>query len=189
MTASGATSTLDMMLVYLHAQHGRELAMAVAHELTITVVRNGNEPQRMGLYSEPWAADVRLAKAIEVMKNSLEGPLPIAEIARRAKISITQLRRLSTIHLETSPARFYLTLRLRKSRELVLYSRMQMTEIAQACGFSSSSTFARAFQAQYRIPATEYRRRHQLHLSRPYIGPSAYDVVRDGLFPFNEEGV
>jgi len=188
MTASGAVATLDMMLVFIHRQHGRELAIAVAHELTITIVRNGNEPQRMALYAEPWAAHRKLAKAIEVMKNNLETPLSIEDVATESRISIMQLRRLSAKYLETSPSRFYLNLRLRKSRELVLYSKMPMTEIAQACGFSSSSTFARAFQAHFLISATEYRRRHQLNLSRPYIGPSAHDAVSDGLFPFNDDG-
>ncbi|MCP4405862.1 MAG: GlxA family transcriptional regulator [bacterium] len=185
-TSGGATATLDMMLVFIHAQHGRELAIAVAHELAVTVARNGNEPQRMGLYAEPWAKHKKLAKAIEIMKDNLEAPLSIDDIATQSRITITQLRRLCTKHLEMSPVRFYLNLRLRKSRELVLYSMMHMTEIAQACGYSSSSTFARAFQAHFLISATEYRKRHQLNLSRPYIEPSGYDEIRDGLFPFNE---
>ncbi len=185
-TSGGATATLDMMLIFIHAQHGREIAIAVAHELAVTAARNGNEPQRMGLYAEPWARHKRLAKSIETMKDNLEAPLSIEDIATRSGITVTQLRRLCTKHLEMSPIRFYLNLRLRKSRELVLYSLMHMTEIAQACGFSSSSTFARAFQAHFLISATEYRKRHQLNLSRPYIEPSEYDEVRDGLFPFNE---
>ena len=185
MTSGGAMAALDMMLVYIHDQHGRELAIAVAHELAITVTRNGNEPQRMGLYAEPWAKHKKLAIAIDIMKNNLESTLSIEDIANDSRITITQLRHLCAKYLEMSPARFYLNLRLRKSRELVLYSMMRVTEIAQACGFSSSSTFARAFQAHFLISATEYRRRHQLNLSRPYIGPSEHDVIQDGFFPFN----
>ena len=187
MTASGATATLDMMLVFIHGQHGRELAIAVAHELTITVVRNGNEPQRMGLYAEPWAAHGKLAKAIEMMKCNLEVPVSIEIIATKSTLSISQLRHLSRKYLNTSPRRFYLNLRLRKSRELVLYSKLKMTEIAHACGFSSSSTFSRAFQWHFLISATEYRKRHQLNLSRPYINPSEYDFLHEGFFPFNEK--
>jgi transcriptional regulator GlxA family with amidase domain len=187
MTAGGVLATLDMMMVYIHAHHGRELTVAIANELTMTQVRSGNEPQTMRRYTEPWAAHAKLAKAIEEMKVNLEAPLSIDTIASLSGISCTQLRRLSEKYLETTPSRFYLTLRLRKSRELVLYSKMQMTEIALACGFSSSSTFARAFQAHFHISASEYRRRHQSNLSRPYIDPPEQNIVRDGLFPFNDE--
>jgi AraC-like DNA-binding protein len=58
--------------------------------------------------------------------------------------------------LDTTPSKYYLRLRLRRARELLLQSRMSITEIAIACGFQSTCHFSKCYRALYgRTPRRE----------------------------------
>jgi len=68
-------------------------------------------------------------------------PLSAVELAKRAGLSLRQVQRMFQQSLDTTPSKYYLRLRLRRARELLLQSRMSITEIAIACGFQSTCHF------------------------------------------------
>jgi transcriptional regulator GlxA family with amidase domain len=100
-----------------------------------------------------------LARAIQLMADTIEAPLSPAEIAQEVGISTRQLERIFGRHLNCSPKKYSVDMRLQKARHLLLQTEKPVTEIALACGFSSSTHFARVFRAQFGITPAMQRDR------------------------------
>jgi len=73
------------------------------------------------------------------------------------RVSTRQLERLFRRYLDRSPKRYYLELRLKKARSLLLQTDMSVINVALACGFSSPSHFSKCYRAFY--GRTPYRER------------------------------
>jgi AraC family transcriptional regulator, glycine betaine-responsive activator len=156
-TSAGGTSPLDMMLALVSSQHGPELASKVAELALHSPIRHHHEHQRMSLPARIGARHPKLVGIIEQMENNLEEPLSPSLLARQAGLSTRQLERLFRRYLDRSPKRYYLELRLNKSRSLLLQTDMSVINVALACGFSSPSHFSKCYRAFY--GRTPYRER------------------------------
>lgn len=156
-TSAGGTSALDMMLALISSQHGPELASKVAELILHSPIRHHYEHQRMSLPARIGARHPKLVGIIEQMETNLEEPLSPSLLARQAGLSTRQLERLFRRYLERSPKRYYLELRLNKSRSLLLQTDMSVINVALACGFSSPSHFSKCYRAFY--GRTPYRER------------------------------
>jgi transcriptional regulator GlxA family with amidase domain len=80
-------------------------------------------------------------------------------MASFAGISPRHLDRLFQTRLKTSFLHHYHQLRLGHARNLLRQSALSVTEIAFACGFASSSHFARCYRAQFSIAPSAERER------------------------------
>ena len=156
-SSAGGTSSLDMMLALIAAQHGSELASSVAELILHSPIRHHSEHQRMSLPARIGARHPKLVGIIEKMEENLEEPLSPSGLARQAGLSTRQLERLFRRYLERSPKRYYLELRLKKARLLLLQTDMSVINVALACGFSSPSHFSKCYRAFY--GRTPYRER------------------------------
>lgn len=158
-TCSGGVAGLDMMLQLIRLDHGDELANAVAEQCIHPRIRPAHAAQRMALGRRWHITNASLLDAVNLMQTHLEDTLTTSEIARVAGISVRQLERLFRQALDTSPAEFYLGLRLERGHYLLEQSPLSVMEIASACGFSSSSHFARRYRQQYGCTPREVRQR------------------------------
>ena len=52
-------------------------------------------------------------------------------------------------YLNTSPKRYVLEARLHRARNLIVQSDQAITEIAMACGFTSTSHFSKVFREHF----------------------------------------
>ena len=156
-TSAGGTSALDMMLALVASQHGSELADAVAEMVLHSPIRHHSEHQRMSLPARIGARHPKLVGIIDQMEQNLEEPLSPSLLAKRAGLSTRQLERLFRRYLDRSPKRYYLELRLKKARSLLLQTEMSVINVALACGFSSPSHFSKCYRAFY--GRTPYRER------------------------------
>lgn len=156
-TSAGGTTALDMMLTLIASQHGPELASAVAEAILHSPIRHHSEHQRMSLPARIGARHPKLVGIIEEMEQNLEEPLSPSVLAKQAGLSTRQLERLFRRYLDRSPKRYYLELRLKKARSLLLQTDMSVINVALACGFSSPSHFSKCYRAFY--GRTPYRER------------------------------
>ncbi len=156
-TCAGGTASIDMMLALIAAQHGPELAADVAEQVLHSPIRHHSEHQRMSLPARIGARHPKLVGIIEQMEVNLEEPLSPSILARQAGLSTRQLERLFRRYLDRSPKRYYLELRLKKARSLLLQTNMSVINVALACGFSSPSHFSKCYRAFY--SRTPYRER------------------------------
>ena len=91
------------------------------------------------------------------MEQHLEDVIPLPDLAQRAGVSQRQLERLFNKYLEITPKRYYLNLRLIRSRALLTQTELTISEIAGACGFNSAEHFTRSYTKFFDIPPSRDR--------------------------------
>ncbi|MEE8505295.1 MAG: GlxA family transcriptional regulator [Kiloniellales bacterium] len=148
-TASGGTAALDLMLHLIEADHGRELAIAVAEQFLHERIRSDLDRQRMPLRLRLGLSHTKIIEAVGLMEAHLEEPLSCAELSRRSGISTRQMERLFRKYLKRTPQRYYLELRLERAQRLLTQSSLPVMEVALACGFVSPSHFAKCYREHY----------------------------------------
>ena len=157
-TCAGGIASLDMMLSEITKKHGPELAAAVSEQFMHERIREGHDDQRLPLQARLRVSHPKLIRAIAEMEKHTEEALSRDEIAQRVGLSRRQLERLFRRYLSTSPARYYLKLRLNRARTLLTQTTMPVTEVAFASGFTSASHFSKCYRDMFgRTPRAERR--------------------------------
>ena len=157
-TCSGGTAALDMMVHFVSQVAGSRLALGVAEQFIHPQVRAQEEQQRLEIHARYHIDNPKLIQVISLMERTLDEPMELREMARRANISVRQVERLFREHLGSSPKSFYLDLRLAKARTLLRRTLGSLRTIALECGFGSPSHFCHAYKRRYGIPPTHERR-------------------------------
>lgn len=155
-TCAGGVAPLDMMHALIMARHGAELANGVSDWFIHTGVRLADAPQRFG-EGRQGSLQPPVAHALRLMDDHIADPLTLDQIARLSGISGRQLQRRFLADMGTSVMQYYLGLRLAKGKQLLRQSRLPLSEIALATGFSSQSNFTRAFRQQFQKTPTQAR--------------------------------
>ncbi len=146
-TCAGGAAALDMTIALIRAEHGAELAATVADALIHTGVRNPDDPQRLALRDRVGVSQPKVLAAIACMEANLETPLALDDLAADVGVSARQLERLFQKHMRTTPARYYLSLRLWRARALLQQTALTVLQVAVASGFTSASHFSRCYRA------------------------------------------
>ncbi len=155
MSCSGATAILDALLTYLQRFETPETVWQLAQRLQLDRIRSADEPQPHHLSGV--ALEPRLLQALELMEQNLEEPLSTEAIAEAVNISRRQLERLFRRYLDNMPAKYYLQLRLKKARQLLLESNISIVQIGLSCGFSSGPHFSSAYKSCFGITPRDER--------------------------------
>lgn len=148
-TCSGAQAAFDLMVKLIGAAHGPALRLEVA---TLFMSPDATGPQ-----DAPLARGKSVARAIGVMQEHLEAPLPIGEVARRIGRSQKDLEGRMRRELGAGPQAIYKRLRLIAGRKLALESELSIAEIALRAGYQDASAFTRAFRAEFGETPREMR--------------------------------
>lgn len=157
LTSSGGTAPLDMMHALIAREHGSALALSVSDWFMQTHVREGQASQRMPLRERLGIAHAPLLRVIERMEGNLEYPVPRAELAHTANVSLRQLERLFRLFLRSSMGEHYLRLRLERARDLLRQTSLSVIETALTCGFTSASHFSRTYRGRFGHPPSGER--------------------------------
>jgi transcriptional regulator GlxA family with amidase domain len=121
-------------------------------------IREGHDNQRLPLQARLRISHPKRIRAIAEMETYVEEALSREELAARVGLSRRQLERLFRRYLNTSPARYYLRLRLERARLLLTQTTMPVTEIAFACGFTSASHFSKCYRDMFGRTPRDQRR-------------------------------
>lgn len=157
-TCSGGTTPLDMMLTLIRQRHGQGLASSISEEFICDRIRGRNDRQRVPLKHALGTSQPKLMEAVSLMESNLEEPISLDELSRHVGISRRQLERLFQKHLRCVPTRYYLELRLRRARQLLLHTSKSIVDIAFSCGFVSAPHFSKCYRDFFNIPPREERR-------------------------------
>ncbi|MEI5663976.1 GlxA family transcriptional regulator [Bosea sp. CCNWLW174] len=159
MTCSGGTAAMDLMLHLITERHGADLARRVANQFHHDRIRDERDNQSGGRLERMSSLPPAVRNALKLMQRHVEDTISIAEIAEKIGMSPRQLERLFLRYLQTSPARYYLSLRIDRARELLLYSDRPVLEVAIAAGFTSTSHFAHWFKKLQGVRPSQLRGR------------------------------
>ena len=92
------------------------------------------------------------------MESNVEQPLSPQELANFCGVSKRQLERLFRRYLNTTPARYYLTIRLEAARLMLEKSAMKIIDVAIACGFKSAGHFSSRYVSSFGQTPRESRK-------------------------------
>jgi transcriptional regulator GlxA family with amidase domain len=148
-TCAGGIAALDLMLALVAEQHGQLIASEVAEQFLYTRIRPSGESQRMAVQWRYGITDRRLVRAVSLMEQNIEQPLHTQTLAQIAGISPRQLERRFLGAFGRTPSRFYIEMRLKHARMLLLQSTDSILSVALKCGFSSASHLGRCFRETY----------------------------------------
>jgi AraC family carnitine catabolism transcriptional activator len=157
-TSAGGTASMDLMLELIARRHGRDLAIRVAEQFVLGQIRPQKNLQRSPLGERYGVNNTKLLSAIAQMEQHIETPLAIDPLAANVGITRRQLERLFRTSMGESPAGFYLNLRLERGRQLLQQTDLSVMEVSLACGFESSSYFARCYKNRFQRPPRQDRR-------------------------------
>ena len=157
-TCAGGSASTDLMLYIIEKQYDHELSASVADVMIHPQIRHANEPQRMDVESRTGVTHPVLIECIELMESNVEQPLSPQELAHLVGVSKRQLERLFRQYTHSTPARYYLTIRLQAARQLLEKSAMKIIDIAIACGFKSAGHFSSRYYSSFGITPRQTRK-------------------------------
>jgi transcriptional regulator GlxA family with amidase domain len=157
-TASGGTAPLDMMLNLIELQHGLRISQRVSEQFVLERVRSDRDRQYVPLRAQVGSNHGNMIRVAQLMEENIEKPLSLERIALATGLSRRQIERLFRRHLDCVPKRYYLEMRLRRARELLLQTAMPIMDVTTSCGFKSPPHFSRCYRAQFGYPPSAERR-------------------------------
>ena len=157
MTAAGGLACIELFLHLITQDHGESLGAQVAEELRRDSLRPDLSEDGTAAGQRHGKPHPKLASVIRTMEENVEEPVSALVLARSEGMSLRQLERLFRRHLNSSPKRFYMEIRLQRARNLLTQTEMTVLDIAVACGFGSPSHFSKCYRLRY--GTTPYRDR------------------------------
>ncbi|PZW47862.1 GlxA family transcriptional regulator [Pseudomonas sp. URMO17WK12:I2] len=153
LTAASPTGAFHMVLEWIGTLHGHDLAEGIVGILAFEESRYKRvKPTLHAKMSEP------LRTVINLMSANIEEPLSTDQLAAYSGRSRRQIERLFQQQLGTTPARYYLELRITEGRRLLQHSDLPVLDVSVACGFVSPSHFSKCYTAYFgNSPSREVR--------------------------------
>lgn len=172
LTCVGGVYTLDLALHLIEQDAGRQLALEVSEHLG----RSGRYLESPMTQASERPAPPRtraLERALKAMDDTIEDPVPVAEIAAQAGLSLRQMERLFRQHFDATPKAHYLALRLTRAQNLLQQTAMSVGEVAASTGFQSFAHFSRTYKAQFGVsPNRDREQKLSSTVPRVFLRPA-----------------
>ncbi len=110
------------------------------------------------LHSQVNSAHAGLARVIAAIRERIDLPWRVAQMAQMAGVSSPSLERLARRTLGLPPQQLLQRLRLEHAVALITQTSMSMGDIAAECGFYDQSSFTRQFRKVLGLTPGAYRR-------------------------------
>ena len=128
------------------------LAVGVHVAQTYGGMRPVARPARGGL--APWQE----RRAKEVLSANLDGGVPLKEVARECRLSVSHFSRAFRRTMGVAPHNWLVTRRIEVAKEKLRYSRLSLSDVALACGFADQSHLTRVFTGMVGVSPGAWRR-------------------------------
>jgi transcriptional regulator GlxA family with amidase domain len=158
-TSGGLTAGIDLTLALVEADHGHNVAMAVAKRLVLFLRRSGNQAQFSSALMRQEKEPPKLRDLSTFVLEHVDEALPVERIAAGIGMSPRSLSRWCRQHLDESPAELVRRLRIDEARRLLEETPLPLKDITARTGFGDASTMWRAFTQRLGVTPAAYRQR------------------------------
>lgn len=110
-----------------------------------------------------------LFPAIQCILEHFGETIEIAQLAEMCHLSPTHFRRMFRQIMQSSPLDYLNRIRIQKASQSLLYGEMSVGETAKLCGFSTLSSFHRAFQKYMGMSPTQWKQVYQKYADKNAI--------------------
>jgi AraC family transcriptional regulator len=128
------------------------LAVGVHVAQTYGGMRALPRPVRGGL--APW----QVRRAREILCANLDGRVPLKEVARECRLSVSHFSRAFRSSMGVAPHNWLLTRRVEVAKEKLRDHRLTLLDVALTCGFADQSHLTRVFTRMVGISPGAWRR-------------------------------
>jgi transcriptional regulator GlxA family with amidase domain len=156
-TSAGVTAGIDLALALIADDHGEDMALKTAQELVVYRRRPGGQSQFSALL-EMERPDGRFCALLGWMREHLDQPLTVEQLADRAHMSPRNFARAFAAETGMTPAKAVERLRVEAARHLVEREAEPIDRIAARVGFSDPERMRRAFIRGFGQPPQALRR-------------------------------
>lgn len=148
-SCGGALSAFDLALRMIGDTHGEALRLEVGALLM------SGETELGGQLARPKSRLV--AAALALMRENLEEPLSVPQVAVALGVSARKLEALFLGDLGAGPQKVNRRIRLLAARRFVEQTGLSVGEIAVRCGYADPSAMSRAFREEFGISPRKMR--------------------------------
>ncbi|MGB7241397.1 MAG: helix-turn-helix domain-containing protein [Sulfitobacter sp.] len=162
MTASGSAAAFDLSLHMIKDVLGSGVATEVACWFQHPLVRGQGVTQRKPTVNADSTNDMlpRIVRdAVGMFADHIEDPVNVADVAQSLGVSVRQMERMFKKTTGKSPLHYYRAMRMAAARQLVLYSKDTMTQIALAVGYTSATPMIQNYEEAFGLHPTEDRQK------------------------------
>ncbi len=170
-TCAGGTAPLDLMLAFVAARFGRNqadknpvhknLVAEISDQFMVVRARDSKDQQHIPVAARVGYSHKALVEVSALMEANIDEPLSLDELARLANLSQRHLQRMFKHTLNMTPMHYYLNLRLRRARALLLQTEMSVMSVTVACGFQSSCHFSKSYRTLFGYSPSMERNQHK----------------------------
>ena len=175
-TASGAAAAFDLSLHLIEEILSAEIAVEVACWFQHPLVRGQGVTQRKPTFAAEVTNDMlppMVRRAVEVFSENIEDTIKIADVAQEIGVSLRQLERVFVSTTGKTPLGYYKSLRMHKARQMLLYGKDSMIQIALAVGYSSTSSLSKTYLEVFGIlPKDDRKKINMFRVKENAIVPS-----------------
>jgi AraC family transcriptional activator FtrA len=158
LTSAGSAAGIDLCLHVVRSDYGAEIANQVARRLVVPPHRDGGQAQYV---REPIRSDdvTGLAATLDWAVSRLRSGLTVADLARRAGMSMRTFARRFVDETGTTPHRWLTHQRLIGAQRRLEGRNDSIDEVAEAVGFETAETLRFHFRRAFGVSPTSYRKR------------------------------
>ncbi|WP_297199673.1 AraC family transcriptional regulator [uncultured Pluralibacter sp.] len=98
-----------------------------------------------------------LRNVLLYIEDNLSGPLTLGMLAREAALSEYHFARMFRQSMKIAPHQYVMQRRMERAKQLLTGTQMTLTDVALACGFSSSSHFSNRVKAALGLTPSQLR--------------------------------
>ena len=160
-TCAGGTAPLDLMLAFVAARFGKNLVAEISDQFMMVRARDSKDQQHIPVAARVGYSHKALVEVSALMEANIDEPLTLDELARLAGLSQRHLQRMFRHTLSMTPMHYYLNLRLRRARALLLQTEMSIMSVTVACGFQSSCHFSKSYRTLFGYSPSMERNQHK----------------------------
>lgn len=157
LTSAGSAAGIDLCLHLIRRDFGSEAANRVARRLVVPPHRDGGQAQFIERAVPDVHESARLGPLLDRMRERLGEDFSIAALAKAAGMSERTFLRRFEAATGTTPARWLLSERLSRARQLLEETALGMEQVAEASGFGSTQTLRHHFRQQLSTTPAAYR--------------------------------
>jgi AraC family transcriptional activator FtrA len=170
LTSAGSAAGIDLCLHIVRRDFGREAANRVARRLVVPAHREGNQAQFIERPVPSSYEGARLGPLLDRMRDRLNEPQPIRQLAAEAGMSMRTFLRRFRETTGTTPGAWLVAERVARAQELLEGEPLPIEAIAEACGFGSAAALRQHFRTRLGISPTAYRNQFGSRSSRETAG-------------------
>ncbi len=157
-TASGAAAGFELALRLIEEKLSAELAHEVACWFQHPMMRGEGVRQRVPVSTGIDSALPDLvARGVALFAERISDPISVAEVASTLQVTPRQVERAFKKATGMNPTRYYRDMRMKAARQLVLYTKDSMAQIAHAVGYTTATPLLTHYRSAFGISPQEDR--------------------------------